>query len=260
MNRVLVVSNYKAGRKKAVLNKKTLRKFLYKYSEYFNIVVIFYLENINTSEYDTIIAMGGDGTINKVLPLVVNTEKTLGIIPCGTANLLAAKLGIPTNIKKALDKVVIIDDLPVYKILDNEKLEPKDINIFNINPENEIHENIKDKGNKFNLYKINIKRGMNGISYTNIIFYDNQNKTLPIGQNISTKILVDLSKVDLKLINRTSFKMTEIEDEKDDFSKVNVKTFQVFEYDVMLKEDNHRQDENNKQEEKEIKQDEEEAK
>ena len=93
---------------------------------------------------------------------------------------------------------------------------------------------------------------MNGISYTNIIFYDNQNKTLPIGQDISSKILIDLSNVDLKLINRTSFKMAEIEDEKDDFSKVNVKTFQVFEYDVILKE------ENNKQEAKEIKQDEEE--
>ena len=162
------------------------------------------------------------------------------------------KLALETvvdNIKKALDKVVIIDDLPVYKILDNEKLDSKNINIFNINPENEIHENMKDKGNRFNLYKINIKRGMNGISYTNIIFYDNQNKTLPIGQDISSKILVDLSKVDLKLTNRTSFKMTQIEDEKDDFSKVNVKTFQVFEYDVILKE------ENTKQEEKEIKQD-----
>ena len=45
-----------------------------------------------------------------------------------------------------------------------------------------------------------------------------------------------MSKVDLKLINRTSFKMTEIEDEKDDFSKVNVKTFHVFEYDVILRE------------------------
>ena len=165
------------------------------------------------------------------------------------------KLALETvvdNIKKALDKVVVIDNLPVYKILDNEKVDSKNINIFNINPENEIHENIKDKGNKFNLYKINIKRGMNGISYTNIIFYDNQNKTLPIGQDISTKILVDLSKVDLKLINRTSFKMAEIEDEKDDFSKVNVKTFQVFEYDVILKE------ENNKPEEKEVKQTEEE--
>ena len=156
------------------------------------------------------------------------------------------------NLKKVVDKVVIIDDLPVYKILKDEKLEQKNINIFNINPENEIHENIKDNINKFNLYKINIKRGMNGISYTNSIFYDNQNKTLPVGQDISTKILVDLSKVDLKLTNKTSFKMTEIEDEKDDFSKINVKTFHVFEYDVILRE------ENAKQEEKEIKQDEEE--
>ena len=31
--------------------------------------------------------------------------------------------------------------------------------------------------------------------------------------------------------------MTEIEDEKDDFSKVTVKTFHVFQHDVILKED-----------------------
>lgn len=148
------------------------------------------------------------------------------------------------NIRKALDKVVIIDDLPVYKIIDDEKLNNQNFNIFNINPEKEIQENIKNKPSKFNLYKINAKRGMNGISYTNIIFYDNQNKTLPVGQDISTKILLDLSKVDLKLINRTSFKMTEIEDEKDDFSKVNIKTIHVFEYDIILKEQNNNKEEN----------------
>lgn len=102
MKRVLVVSNYRAGRKTAVLNKKRLRQFLYKNSEDFNIVDICDVDNIDTSDYDTIIAMGGDGTINKVLPLVINTDKTLGIIPCGTANLLGAKLGIPTNVKCAL--------------------------------------------------------------------------------------------------------------------------------------------------------------
>ena len=141
---------------------------------------------------------------------------------------------IVDNIKKALGKVVVVDDLPVYKILSEEKIESKDFNIFNINPENEIREKIKEKGNKFNLYKINLKRGTNGISFTNIIFYDNQNKTLPIGQDVSTQILVDLSKVELKLNNRTSFKIAEIENEKDDFSKVNVKTIQVFEYDAIV--------------------------
>lgn len=68
---------------------------------------------------------------------------------------------------------------------------------------------------------------------------------MPIGQDVSTQILVDLSKVELKLNNRTSFKIAEIENEKDDFSKVNVKTIQVFEYDAILKE----QEEKEKQEE-----------
>ena len=38
--------------------------------------------------------------------------------------------------------------------------------------------------------------------------------------------------------------MTEIEDEKDDFSKVNIKTIHVFEYDVILKEQNNNKEEN----------------
>ena len=113
MKKVLVVSNYRAGRKTAVLNKKTLRKFLFDNSESFKIVDISEVDEFDVSEFDTIIAMGGDGTINKVLPSVINTDKTLGIIPCGTANLLAAKLGIPTNIKQALK---IIEKGDVKKI------------------------------------------------------------------------------------------------------------------------------------------------
>ena len=52
--------------------------------------------------------------------MIINTDKALGIIPCGTANLLAAKLGIPVNIKKALE---IIDrqnfvEADVFKVAD----------------------------------------------------------------------------------------------------------------------------------------------
>ena len=140
------------------------------------------------------------------------------------------------NIKKALDKVTIVDNLPVYKILNNEKLSVNDLNVFNINPENEIYKNIRKKDTKYNLYKINLKKGINGISYTNSIFYENQNKTLPIGQNISTTVLVDLSNVELKIKGRTNFKITEFEDENDDFSKVNIKNINVLEYDIILKE------------------------
>ena len=77
-----------------------------------------------------------------------------------------------------------------------------------------------------------LKKGNNAISYTNNIFYDNQNKTLPIGQDLSTKILVDMTKLFLTLKENTSFKIVEFENEKDDFSKIVIKTINVFEYDT----------------------------
>lgn len=56
--------------------------------------------------YDTIVAVGGDGTVLYVLPHIVNKDIKLGIIPCGTANLLAEKLGIPKDIKKAAEIII----------------------------------------------------------------------------------------------------------------------------------------------------------
>jgi len=44
---------------------------------------------------DTIFACGGDGTVNEVLQGIVGTQATLGVIPLGTANALAADLGLP---------------------------------------------------------------------------------------------------------------------------------------------------------------------
>ena len=151
---------------------------------------------------------------------------------------LGFKMSLETvisNVKNALEKVVIPEALPVYKAILEDKLDERKINIFNINPENEIKEIIKKDGNKINFYKINLKEGASAISYTNSIFYDNQNKTLPVGQDLSTKILVDITKLDLNVKNKTSFKIAEFEDEKDDFSKINIKTINVFEFDVELK-------------------------
>ena len=149
---------------------------------------------------------------------------------------------IAETIKNALTKVVITEDLPVYKAIIGDTLNQKDINVFNINPENEIKEILHQKGNKINLYKINIKRGTNAISFTNIIFYDNQNKTLPIGQDLSTKMLVDLSKVKMEKTAKTEFKIASMQDEKDDFSKVDIKQVTVYEYDIELPEKEEKQD------------------
>lgn len=142
---------------------------------------------------------------------------------------------IIANLKTAMNKVVVPEEIPVYKAIGENNLDDRKINIFDINPEKEIQEAIKKENNKINFYKIDLKEGSNAISYTNCIFYDNQNKTLPVGQDLSTKILVDISKLQLDLKNKTSFKMVEFENEKDDFSEINIKTVTVFEYDALIK-------------------------
>ena len=149
---------------------------------------------------------------------------------------------IVENIKNALDKVVVSEDLPVYLASTENMLSVNNFNVFNINPENEIQEimtqklmlqkNITKKVDNIYLFKLNLKRGMHAISFTNSIFYDNQNKTLPVGQDLSTKILVDISKLELKLKEKSSFKIVEFENKNDDFSKIEVKTINIFEMDT----------------------------
>jgi len=48
-----------------------------------------------------IVAAGGDGTINEVLDGVANTPVPLGILPAGTANVLATELGLPHGLGHA---------------------------------------------------------------------------------------------------------------------------------------------------------------
>lgn len=137
-----------------------------------------------------------------------------------------------SNVKTALTKVEIPEDISVYKIIVDDKIDDRKINVFDINPENEISSNIRNENNKFNFYKINLKEGTNAIGFTNCIFYDNQNKTLPVGQDLSTKILVDISKLELKLKEKKTFKIVDFENKNDDFSKIEIKTINVFEMDT----------------------------
>ena len=135
-------------------------------------------------------------------------------------------------IKSALSKTVIPENISVYKAITEEKIDDRKINIFNVNPENEIKENLNEEGKKIYFYKFNLKEGTNGIAYTNSIFYDNQNKTLPVGQDLSSKMLIDINKLNLLLKNKITFKILEFEDNKNDFSKSNIKTVYVYEYDT----------------------------
>lgn len=113
MENILVVNNFNAGRKQAIKYKKSLIKFFLQNKKSFKFINIDELSEFDTAAFDTIIAVGGDGTVNKIVPYVINTDKVLGIIPAGTANLLAAKAGISSNIDKA---VKIIENGKTKKI------------------------------------------------------------------------------------------------------------------------------------------------
>lgn len=55
---------------------------------------------------DTLVACGGDGTVNLVAQLLLNSEMQLGIIPLGSANGLAYELEIEEDIEESLDLIL----------------------------------------------------------------------------------------------------------------------------------------------------------
>lgn len=55
---------------------------------------------------DAIIACGGDGTVHEILQILVGTQVALGVIPLGTANALAANLGLHLSPAKVTQKLI----------------------------------------------------------------------------------------------------------------------------------------------------------
>ena len=129
-------------------------------------------------------------------------------------------------IKEALNKIQSPYDMSVYCI--NSKKGIEGINIFDINPETALKNELDSKKSKIILCRINIKENTPALFYTNIMFYDNFNKTLPVGMNLSTEVLVDVNKLKLDFKGEETFYINHKENEFD-FTTKEVK---LYEYEV----------------------------
>ena len=137
------------------------------------------------------------------------------------------------NINSALQKNKLNEDTYVYKV-STEKLDLNSLEVVSLRLQSELEEVLKNKReiNKLYLYKIKLPKETNYIAFTNIIFYDNKNMTLPLGMNFSEKILIDLSDINLDEINKKKINKICFEDEDNDFSNIVMKSIMVRELEV----------------------------
>ena len=120
-------------------------------------------------------------------------------------------------IRSAIEKVKAITDIDVY-VASEEKLSTEDLSLCYINPNDAL--NTKKDLNKLNLCRIRIKEGMNILYNTNIIYYNNQNGTLPIGMNVGSTVLFDMRRYKIDLKKQKIFRIVETDDNFEFKSKI----------------------------------------
>jgi lipid kinase YegS len=84
-----------------------------------------YVEEAQQLGAGTVIAAGGDGTINEIASALIASRRdnapALGILPMGTANDFATSAGIPVDLEKALRLAITGRDVPIDAARVNDK-------------------------------------------------------------------------------------------------------------------------------------------
>jgi diacylglycerol kinase (ATP) len=54
-------------------------------------------------DYDVIVAVGGDGTVNEIIPGMLPSARPLAVVPAGSGNDFIKSLGVPNDLERAVD-------------------------------------------------------------------------------------------------------------------------------------------------------------
>lgn len=170
MKKALIIHNPKSGTTKA---DKIKAMVLEKLSPYFDINYQLnhsyeefksLLSTDNFNQYQIVIAIGGDGTINAIAKELIKSNAVLGIIPTGSGNGFANTLGI-SSIPKAIAIITKGNQKKVDAVLINNQLS---FNVSGIGFDAEVAQS-------FGKHR---KRGF--IKYLKIILTEYKHKSYPI--------------------------------------------------------------------------------
>ncbi len=103
--KILFVYNKKAGKRfePSVIDKI---KRLMPQSVHYTFIGIRELETTEIKSYDTLVAIGGDGTVNTVAKICTKQDKALAVVPKGSGDGLARFLGISRNLNSAVETLL----------------------------------------------------------------------------------------------------------------------------------------------------------
>lgn len=106
---ICVILNAGSGKRKGAALADELRGLFAQFPEQFELRVVRRGAEISGEAeravregFRTVVAAGGDGTINAVAGHLVGTDRRLGILPLGTFNYVARSLGIPEGLDDAV--------------------------------------------------------------------------------------------------------------------------------------------------------------
>lgn len=139
---------------------------------------------------------------------------------------------IEANLESSFTKMKSIIDMPIYKVIQpEEKVDLYGYNIYSMDVEEEL-KNTNINSNECNLIKINLQEGMNAIFYSNIMYFDNYNKTLPLGMDKSNNVLLNSDSFSFLLKSKKVIYTNKYFTQDEYSSELKIKKINIFEYDI----------------------------